>query len=162
MIKKLSIICTILALICAVTFTTYAVPSPQSTSYYGITVNVKGTGRATSDVNSIEIGSDDTCTFTATETDQPFVFWNIEGDYDIVSGDYDELVFTICPKTDITAIATFDDGLLERVVPVNPDTSLVSPKTGDDRQKIPPILIPMIPIFVAMMIVIINRNNRRY
>ena len=158
MIKKLSIICTILALICAITFTTYAESSPQPISYYNIIVDVKGTGRATSDVNSIEISSDDTCKFTATETDQPFVFWNIEGDYDIVSGDYDELVFTIRPKTDITAIATFDDGLLERAVPVNPDTSPVSPKTGDDRANLFILLTAL--VIGSAVLIFMNWKNR--
>lgn len=159
MIKKLSIICTILALICAVTFTSYAESSPQPISYYDIIVDVKGTGEATSDVNKIEIGSNDICTLSVTETDQPFVFWNIEGDYDIVSGDYDELVFTIRPKTDIITVATFDDGILERAVPVSPNTSPVSPKTGDDRVNLFVLLTAL--VIGSGVIIFMNWKNNR-
>lgn len=130
--KKFLIILTIVAIMIMAIIPAAAIHSPQSISYYSIQTQVSGTGEAVSDVNKVEIGTDGTVTFTATETTEKFVFWNIKADdYDIVSGDYDDLVFTIRPKSDIIAIATFDDAILERAIPDEANTSTTSPKTGD-------------------------------
>lgn len=68
-------------------------------------------------------------------------------------------MFTIRPKTDITAIATFDDGLLERAVPVNPDTSPVSPKTGDDRTVI--FIVLALCVFLSGCAIIMSWDNNK-
>jgi len=127
-----------------------AIESPVAKQYYSIDLTIRGTGEAKSDVWSIEVGTNDTCTFTAKETTQKFVSWNIiDGDYDIVSGNYEELTFTIRPKTDIKVIAVFDDGLMERAVPMR-DKSSVSPNTSD---KTPYAIIGIVLVLLVVVIV---------
>lgn len=126
-----------------------AIESPVAKQYYSIDLIIRGTGEAKSDVWSIEVGSNDTCTFTAKETTQKFISWNIiDGDYDIVSGDYEELTFTIRPKTDIKVIAVFDDGLMERAIPAK-DKSNVSPNTSD---KTPYVIIGIVLVLLVVAI----------
>lgn len=125
--------------------------SPQSVSYYSIETSVRGSGQVSCDTNKIEVDSGYTCTFKATEISEKFVFWNITGDYDIVSGDYEELVFTIRPKSDIVAIATFDDGVLEHAIPAGND-SMKSPETRDNTLIFFGILVLLILICVVIFI----------
>ena len=76
---------------------------------------------------------DKTVTFTCIETSEKFVFWNIQGKYDIVKGDYNDKYFTVKPLSNITAIAVFESGVKNRVS-ISPATvDMISPKTGDDR-----------------------------
>lgn len=152
--KKFLIILTIASIMIIAIIPAAAIHSPQSISYYSIQTQVSGTGEAVSDVNKVEIETDGTVTFTATETTEKFVFWNIKADdYDIISGDYDELVFTIRPKSDVVAIATFDDGVHEHAVLAG-NTDTTSPKTGDGSS--PLILICFLPLWIAIIIMVIK------
>lgn len=155
--KKIICILAIIAIVCMTAISATAVSSPTPKSYYQIELSVRGTGEATSSTNTVEVGTDDTCTFTAKETSEKFVFWNISGDYDIVSGDYEELVFTIRPKSDIQVFATFDDGVLEHAVPA--EKSLTSPKTGDYTSQV--VATSMSISGIALLILIIYAIRKR-
>ena len=148
---KKSILITVMIIIMVIgTITASALDSPTPIAYYNIQTEVAGTGNAVSDTNKVEIGSDGSVTFTATETTEKFVFWNIKADdYDIISGDYDELVFTIRPKSDVVAIATFDDGVYEHAVLAG-NTDTTSPKTGDRSPAL--ILICLLPLWMAIIL----------
>lgn len=148
---KKSILITVMIIIMVIgTITASALDSQTPITYYNIQTEVAGTGNAVSDTNKVEIGSGGTVTFTATETTEKFVFWNIKADdYDIISGDYDELVFTIRPKSDVVAIATFDDGVHEHAVPAG-NTDTTSPKTGDRSPSF--ILICLLPLWIAIIL----------
>jgi hypothetical protein len=86
---------------------------------FGATVTTAGEGSAKCFYND-----DGTITLYAEETAEPFVFWNIKGDYEIVKGDYEDLFFTIRPLSRIKAIASYESAMPHKVV-------MTSPQTGD-------------------------------
>ena len=94
--------------------------------YLNISTSVSGDGSASAEPSRIKKGSGDTITLTATDGNDKFVNWVIQGDYDIISGDLKSRVLVIRPKTDINAIAYFNNSGKP-----NPDDNAGSPKTGD-------------------------------
>lgn len=122
-----------------------ALPSPTATTYYAINVEIKGTGGVITSGWMVEADKGKTVTLQATEADNPFVFWNIIGSYNIIDGMSTDKVFTIEPLSDILAIATFEDGLDEIAIPANLDKSLTSPKTGQE----------VLPIYIAFIIIVV-------
>lgn len=123
--------------------TVMAAGSPDSDSYYEITigdessgtedsvsVDVEG-GTITSSSGIVKVG--DEITLTA-DVDDGYTFskWVIDGDYTIVSGSLTDTTITIIPNSDISVNAEFidDEGnVIDN--PVDPgDNSPVSPKTG--------------------------------
>lgn len=144
--KKIVTIVLFIFSVCSIAaFSANAQQSPLPINYYSVETSVLGSGQASCDTNKIEVESGYTCTFTAVETDEKFAFWNIKADdYDIISGNYDELVFTIRPKSDVIAIATFESGVYEKAVPVR-NQSIVSPQTGD-RSTVYIVIVLMIAI----------------
>lgn len=99
---------------------------------FGATVTTTGEGSAKCFYND-----DGTITLYAEETAEPFVFWNIDGDYEIVKGDYDELFFTIRPLSTIKAIASYESAMPHKAIP------MTSPQTGDDSGLIAICLLGM-------------------
>ena len=122
-----------------------ALPSPTATTYYAVNVEIKGTGGVITSGWMVEADKGKTVTLQATEADNPFVFWNIIGSYNIIDGMSTDKVFTIEPLSDILAIATFEDGLDEIAIPANPDKSPTSPKTGQDA----------LPVYIMLMLMVL-------
>ena len=93
--------------------------------------------------------SGERCTFTTSGDD--FVFWNITGDYEIISGDYQEHTFTIKPLSDIKAVATFEDGMPHTAIPGdNP----LAPKTGDE-DEVAAVAILIVSIFIVLSLSVV-------
>jgi len=112
-------------------------PSPTAVPYYSMTAEARpaNAGKAEVDPAKVEVGSDGTVTFTATETtDAKFVRWEFQCEYDVVSGtvendiSYDKVV-VLKPKSDIHGIAYFEGADTATKDQKNNDTT--SPKTGD-------------------------------
>lgn len=127
--RIVTLIVTMLILTCMFSTVVSALPSPIQYTLYAIYVDVNGTGEASADKIAIPVG--ETVTLTATETSSAFVFWNLNGEWEIVSGDQYQKVITIRPLSDIEAIATFEDGIEEFAIPSH-DKNPISPKTGQD------------------------------
>ena len=154
--KIVSIFLFILMVLSIAAIPANAQQSPTSIKYYSIETSILGSGQASCDTNRIEVDSGYTCTFTAIETDEKFVFWNIKADdYDIVSGDYDELTFTIRPKSDIIAIATFESGVQEKAIPAE-SKSMTSPKTGDNTG----VFIALALLVIAAFVIIVTPRKK--
>ena len=95
------------------------------------TADPEDLGDASADPARVKKNSDGTVTLTASpKNGGVFNFWDIVGDYEIVSGDLKSAVLVIRPLTDIYAVAKFSkEG--ETVVPTEPSKDQpTSPKTG--------------------------------
>lgn len=77
--------------------------------YHSITVDVDGSGSATADPNKVEKGSYEPVTLTAVESDDSFVEWDIQGQYDEVDGDPTSPVYVIIPLSDLEVYAVFKE-----------------------------------------------------
>ena len=122
-----------------------ALPSPTGVSYYMINVEIKGHGGVTTSDWKVVANEGNIVTLTATESDSPFVFWNLKGDFELVDGMQTDKVLTIRPLSDILTIATFEDGLDEVAVTENRDISPTSPKTGQDA----------LPVYIILMVMVV-------
>ena len=131
--RIVSLMIAVFILACMCSINTFALASPTATPVYGITITVNGTGNASADNYAVPVG--DTVTLTATETNSAFVFWDLNGEWEIVSGDQYQKVITIKPLSDIEAVATFEDGMNEFAIPSH-DKNSTSPKTGHNATLI--------------------------
>lgn len=64
------------------------------------------------------------------ETDESFVYWDIQGDYTIVKTEKEGKIYHIEPHSDLDITAVFESGLY-RYDEATPD--MTSPQTGDNR-----------------------------
>lgn len=128
---------------------------------FDIHVEVKGNGEAT------YIDDGDTVTLTCEETEEPFIFWNIHGEYEIVDGYCEDKIFKIRPLSDITAYATYESAVPHKAVIQGKPPDMTSPQTGD---TITPALIALFVIglvylgFAIWYAIAMNRlcqTNRR-
>ena len=141
--RIVTLIVAMLILACMFGTVASALPSPTQYTFYAVYVDVNGTGKASADKVAVPVG--ETVTLTATETNSAFVFWNLNGEWEIVSGDQYQKVITIRPLSDIEAVATFEDGIEEFAIPSH-DKNPISPKTGQD-----PIYIYMILSLICIV-----------
>ena len=130
-------IITLLLLLMASTITVRAAQTP-----YGVTIETAGDGEAKCFYND-----DGTVTFYAEETSEPFVFWNVQGDYELIDDDYADLVFTIRPLSDLRVIASYESAMPHKVV---------SPQTGD-RSWIAVILLIMASVVACIAFLRLRR-----
>ena len=135
--RIVTLVVVMLILVCMFGTAASALPSPTQCEFYAIYVDVNGTGEASADKVAVPVG--ETVTLTATETNSAFVFWDLNGEWEIVSGNQYQKVITIRPLSDIEAVATFEDGVDEFAIPSH-DKSPTSPKTGQDPTYIYMIL----------------------
>lgn len=129
--KRLFALLTAVLLMFTCVASTTALESPTSVEHYAVRTLINGTGEASSNVASVEIGSDEAVILTATEIYKSFSFWDIDGEYTLVSGDLNGIIVAIKPKSDIIAIATFEDGIVHYDAS-KMDSSHTSPQTGDN------------------------------
>lgn len=115
-----------------------AAESPKKIEFYSMTAEEmpKGAGKAEVDPAKVEIGSDGTATFTATETGSAkFVKWEFHCEYDVVSGNVaadgtsTDKVVVLKPKSDIHGIAYFEG--YEKATADQSNKGTTAPKTGD-------------------------------
>lgn len=131
--KKIIAILLALMLVASVAvFSVAAAESPEKVKYYSMTAEAIGNGEATVSPAKVEIGSDGTATFTATEKGGKFIRWEFQCDYDVVSGTVTndtstDKVVVLKPKSDIHGIAYFEGGS----TPDQKDSGTTAPKTGD-------------------------------
>ena len=134
--KKIIAILLALMLVASVAvFTTAAaeIESPTKVTYYSMTAEAIGDGEASVSPAKVEIGSDGTATFTATEKGGTFDHWEFQCEYDVVSGTVNndqstDKVVVLKPKSDIHGIAYFKGG---STTPDQKDNGTTAPKTGD-------------------------------
>ena len=106
--KRFTAITLALMLLFVFTISVAAQDSPIGKKYYKVVSSAEGSGFADNSVNKVEQGTGDTCVLTATPDKGYFTRWIIKGDYDILDGKtLLDPVFTIVPKSDIEAIASF-------------------------------------------------------
>lgn len=98
-----------------------SLPEGLPYDFYYISVAANGVGTATATVGGETFtgkklivnryaGADaDNVTLTAASDNGTFINWTITGAFDIVSGDMNEKVITIHPRSDIVAVANFSD-----------------------------------------------------
>ena len=133
--KKIIAILLALMLVASVAvFTTAAaeIESPTKVTYYSMTAEAIGDGEASVSPAKVEIGSDGTATFTATEKGGKFIRWEFQCEYDVVSGTVTndtstDKVVVLKPKSDIHGIAYFEGAS----TPDQKDNGTTAPKTGD-------------------------------
>lgn len=142
--KKLVSVALALVMIFALTATFAAKDSPVGKDFYSISVSYSpadgSLGTASGDKSSVKVSDPDedgNVTLTAVTKDKGiFSKWTIEGDYELVSGSLTDPVIVIKPKSDISAVATFEkpgatpDSSSSKQSSGGSD-SKSSPKTGD-------------------------------
>ena len=102
--------------------------SPTPVTYYSMTAEAVGAGEASVSPAKVEIGSNGTATFTATEKGGKFQKWELHCEYDIVEGSLTSATLVIRPKSDVHGIAFFEGGDKKDG---KKDDGSTSPKTGD-------------------------------
>ena len=125
--KFIAIIMAIMLVASVAAFTASAKESPAPVDYYSMTAEAVGDGEASVTPAKIQIGSDGTATFTATEKGGKFIKWELIGDYEIVSGSLTDKVVVIKPSSDVKGIAYFEGAAKA----ASTDTGTTAPKTGD-------------------------------
>lgn len=130
--KFIAIVMALMLVASVAVFTASALESPTEVSYYSMTAEAIGDGEASVTPAKIEIGSDGTATFTATEKGGKFIRWEFQCEYDVVSGNVTndtstDKVVVLKPKSDIHGIAYFEGA----TKPASADTGTTAPKTGD-------------------------------
>ena len=110
-----------------------------------VQVDVKGDGEA----SYTEDG--DTITFIYDEKTVPFVFWDVHGEYEIISGDYTLTSFTVYPLSNIEAVAVCETAMPHTVIPATekPPDEL---STSENKSIVKVIFIVWIFIFGGIMI----------
>ena len=138
--RKLVSIALVLVMVFAMTVSASALISPGAKDHFGITVGTSPSdgslGSASTDKDSVQVteNEDGTVTLTAEEKGNgKFSHWEIEGDYDIVEGSLTSKTIVIRPKSDIHAVAVFEEDGKKATADttVKPNNSNTSPKTGD-------------------------------
>lgn len=140
--KKLVSIVLALVMIFALTATVAALDSPVVKDYtiiVGYDPADGSLGTAEGDKTTVKVeavGEDGEVKLTAVQRgDGEFIRWDIDGEYEIVSGSLTDPVLVIKPLSDIKAIARFTQpgGSTpdSPAKPAKPDTGTSSPKTGD-------------------------------
>ena len=137
--KFIAIVLSILLVASVAVFTASAADSPLPVQYYSMTAEARPSnlGDATVAPAKVEIGSDGTATFTATEKNGgKFLRWEFQCEYDVVSGNVSndtstDKVVVLKPKSDIHGIAYFEGTGGSTTTPDQKNTSTSSPKTGD-------------------------------
>lgn len=130
-LKRIVSIALVLMLVFALSVTAFAETSPEKVEYYYMTAEAVGAGKAEVNPEKVEVGSDGTVTFTATEDGGKFQKWEFHCEYDVVSGtvkddvSYDKVV-VLKPKSDIHGIAYFEG----ETTPGKKDDGQTAPKTG--------------------------------
>ncbi len=130
--KFIAIVMALMLVASVAVFTASAAASPTEVGYYSMTAEAIGDGEATVVPAKIQIGSDGTATFTATEKGGKFIRWEFQCEYDVVSGTVTndtstDKVVVLRPKSDIHGIAYFEGSSK----PASTDTGKTAPKTGD-------------------------------
>ncbi len=131
--KFIAIVMALMLVASVAVFTASAAVSPTEVGYYSMTAEAIGDGEASVTPAKIQIGSDGTATFTATEKGGKFIKWEFHCEYDVVSGNVAEdgtstdKVVVLKPKSDIHGIAYFEGA----TKPASTDTGTTAPKTGD-------------------------------
>ena len=130
--KFIAIVMALMLVASVAVFTASAAVSPTKVDYYSMTAEAIGDGEASVSPAKIEIGSDGTATFTATEKGGKFIRWEFQCEYDVVSGNVTndtstDKVVVLKPKSDIHGIAYFEGA----TKPASADTGTTAPKTGD-------------------------------
>lgn len=98
---------------------------------YTINVDVIGDGKANAEPVKVGINSDGTVTLTATDGNDKFATWILDGLYEIVEGSLTSRTLVIKPLSDVDAVAKFtSDGKDDGSGTGTTDKS-TSPKTGD-------------------------------
>ena len=112
-------------------------PVSEAAQYLGTKLHHKIGGYVETDKNTVDVG-DDIATLTAKVIDCYFVGWEIEGEYEIIEGNLISPIIKINPKSDIIAVAVFKGGENSEPILNNEvgNTSLISPKTGQEAYKI--------------------------
>lgn len=100
-------------------------PTKETEADYHIVVDHSGDGTADADHYDVQIGSEGEVTLTATDGDQSFDHWVLDGDYEIIEGSLNSRYLKIRPHSNIHATAIFDSGTNGKK-----DKSDTSPKTG--------------------------------
>ena len=111
--KFIAIVMALMLVASVAVFTASAAVSPTEVGYYSMTAEAIGDGEASVTPAKIQIGSDGTATFTATEKGGKFIKW--------------EFHCVLKPKSDIHGIAYFEGA----TKPASTDTGTTAPKTGD-------------------------------
>lgn len=133
--KFIAIVMALMLVASVAVFTASAADSPAPVGYYSMTAEAIGDGEADVTPAKIEIGSDGTATFTATEKGGKFIKWEFHCEYDVVSGNVAEdgtstdKVVVLRPKSDIHGIAFFEGET--KTTTAKTDTNTTAPKTGD-------------------------------
>ena len=149
----------ILFTVCCVTAHAQSPIAPENHHYIRVETNPLMKEGAHGDNVYVPYG--ETVTFTMDEDIKDFVFWNIHGDYEIVSGDYEEKLFTIRPLSDIVAVATYQEAVPHTAVITTekpPDTT--SPQTGDRTVDI--IGTILVIIFCAGAVIILIKIEEKW
>lgn len=138
----ISLVCFIMMLLSVVTV---------EAAGFDIHVEVKGNGEAT------YIDDSDTVTLTCKETEEPFIFWNIHGEYEIVDGYCEDKIFKIRPLSDITAYATYESAVPHKAVIQGKPPDITSPQTGDHGtlEVISKILLLVLWVIILIIFIFI-------
>lgn len=121
--KRIIALVLVLVLLFSVSIVTgSALVSPKKPDYYYLTLNTRGSGTASANRYSVYKYGDDYFILTAADGDDPFGYWTIDGDYEIIDGDLYSRILSLKPYSDISATAVFGDG--------NNNNGKVSPGTG--------------------------------
>ena len=140
--KKIFAILMVVAMMFAVAVPMSAEISPEPELVYDVEVGIvpENGGEVTETDNG-----DGTVTLTVNPSDgSRFIKWEIEGDYDIISGDEYSTTLVIRPKSDVVAKANVDGTAVEPTPTPKPDDDEKSPSTG-----VAPVLMAV--AFVASM-----------
>ena len=118
--KKLLIIFTVITLIAL------SVVSVTAESHFDIQISEDGKGSATYfydfEKGIVSMGVE--------ETDEPFIYWDIKGDYEIIKTEKEGKIYVIEPHSDLDVTAVFESALYRH----NKSTlNMTSPQTGDNR-----------------------------
>ena len=118
--KKLLIIFTVITLIAL------SVVSVTAESHFDIQISEDGKGSATYfydfEKGIVSMGVE--------ETDEPFIYWDIKGDYEIIKTENEGRIYHVKPHSNLDITAVFESALYQ-YDEATPD--MTSPQTGDNR-----------------------------
>lgn len=104
--KKFLVVFTAIAMLLISTVTAFAAESPTAPVHNKVVVDADKGGTANSDVTIIQKG-DEVTLIAKPDDGYGFNGWEIDGDYEIVSGDLNSTTLVIRAKSDIHAKAAF-------------------------------------------------------
>lgn len=120
----------ILILLSIVVLIALSVVSVAAESHFDIQIHKDGKGSATYfydyEKGLVSMGVE--------ETDEPFIYWDIKGDYEIIKTENKGKIYHIKPYSDLDITAVFESALYS-YDEATPD--MTSPQTGDNCDPVP-------------------------